>query len=443
MAKFNISDYVKDVSVSNSDTVRMIPIGMIRNNPANFYDTSNFKDLADSIDMNGLLDPLVVYQCDDTMMGHRMYRLISGHRRLRAINYLMTRSPEHLEKWKQIPCIVVPDPEDPVREKLMLIQANSTGRVLTGMEIARQARELTDCLVKLKERGVELPGRMRDIVAEQMQISSSKLARAQATEKNLRVPGLVEAWKKDELNESVAYELSQIPERDQYKALDQIIDSGKAYKELTAADVKKIRAKIERHESTRLELHAAAEFRNIRITGDDFTPLWMELLRKSGIPEVLRRLRFTSREEAVQHLYRKYGFTHAGHGSAELSYDCAPNGLTIRQPVNHRLSWQEVFDVCALIALAGDCGEAEDDDELTEEPGGASWHRCLREEPEDGQLVAVIYLNEYRPGQYDQSIMRYVDGEWFDDFYADEPCDDQCVTSCDFWTPLPELPEVD
>lgn len=441
MSKFNLSDYIKDVSnldtASNSDTgVRMIPISELRPNALNFYGYRGEGELADSIKLSGLMHPLTVIKRGNG------YTVISGHRRLRALRMLYEQSG--FKDWAEVPCTVLPDPEDPVKEKLMLIQANSTGRELNGMEIAKQARELTECLMKLKERGVELPGKMRDIVAEQMQISASKLARAQATEKNLKVPGLVEAWKKGDLNESVAYELSQIPERDQYKALDQIIDSGKFYKELTAADVKKIRAKIERHESTRLELHAAAEFRNIRITGDDFTPLWMELLRKSDLPEILRRLRFTSREEAVQHLYRKYGFTHTGHGSAELSYKCAPNGLTIEQPVNHRLSWQEVFDVCALIALAEEVGEAEDDDDEDELPApGAGWHRCLREEPEDGQLVAVIFPDEYRPGQYDNCIMRYVGGEWFEDFWCDDPEADNPVTSRDWWTALPELPEVE
>lgn len=440
MSKFNLSDYIKDVSnldtVSESDTgVRMIPISELHPNGMNFYGYRGEGELADSIKLSGLMHPLTVIRRGNG------YTVISGHRRLRALRMLYEQSG--FKDWAEVPCTVLPDPEDPVKEKLMLIQANSTGRELNGMEIARQARELTECLVKLKERGVELPGKMRDIVAEQMQISASKLARAQATEKNLKVPGLVEAWKDNKLNESVAYELSQIPERDQYKALDLIIDSGKDYKELTAADVKKLRGQIDRRESTKQDLLAAAQFRGIQINDEDFTPLWCWLLAKTGIPESISGLGLKSRKEAEKYLYDHHGFSHHGASYAAVSFECMPNGIHFSQPVNHRLGWGEIFDCCALLALNGLPAETDDDDEDELPAPGAGWHQCLREDPAEGQLVAVIFPAGYRDGMFEQSIMRYKNERYYDDFWEDDPEDDMPVTSLDWWTALPELPEVD
>lgn len=206
--KFNLAALVPEMeAVSNSDTPRitMIPITELRPNGGNFYDTSNFEDLADSIELNGLLEPLCVFRRGQGT-GH--YVIFSGHRRYKALRLLYEKSG--FEKWTEVPCIVFPDPHDANRETVMLIHANSTGRVLSNWEKAQQALRLKKALVAMREGGAELPGRIRDLVAEEMQMSASKLARLEAIGNRLTYRSWLELWKAGKLNESVAYRLSML-----------------------------------------------------------------------------------------------------------------------------------------------------------------------------------------------------------------------------------------
>ena len=133
--------------------------------------------------------------------------IFSGHRRFKALRRLYEKSG--FEKWTEVPCIVFPDPHDANRETVMLIHANSTGRILSNWEKAQQARRLKEALVAMREGGAELPGRIRDLVAEEMQMSASKLARLEAIGNNLKFPGFADAWRDGKLGESVAYEISK------------------------------------------------------------------------------------------------------------------------------------------------------------------------------------------------------------------------------------------
>ena len=222
--KFNLAALVPEMeAVSNSDTPRiaMIPITELRPNGGNFYDTSNFEDLADSIELNGLLEPLCVFRRGQGT-GH--YVIFSGHRRYKALRLLYEKSG--FEKWTEVPCIVFPDPHDENRETVMLIHANSTGRVLSNWEKAQQARRLKEALVAMREGGAELPGRIRDLVAEEMQMSASKLARLEAIGNNLTEVRFAKAWREGRLNESVAYELSKLPKERQKEAWDEYLRCG-------------------------------------------------------------------------------------------------------------------------------------------------------------------------------------------------------------------------
>lgn len=206
--KFNLAALVPEMeAVSNSDTPRitMIPIAELRPNGGNFYDTSNFEDLADSIELNGLLEPLCVFRRGQ---GTGDYVIFSGHRRFKALRMLYEKSG--FKKWTEVPCIVYPDPHDANREMVMLIHANSTGRILSNWEKAEQALRLKKALVAMREGGAELPGRIRDLVAEEMQMSASKLARLEAIGNRLTYRSWFNLWKAGMLNESVAYRLSML-----------------------------------------------------------------------------------------------------------------------------------------------------------------------------------------------------------------------------------------
>lgn len=238
--KFNLAALVPEMeAVSNLGTPRitMIPITELRPNGGNFYDTSNFEDLADSIELNGLLEPLCVFRRGQGT-GH--YVIFSGHRRYNALRLLYEKSG--FAKWTEVPCIVYPDPHDANREMVMLIHANSTGRVLSNWEKAQQARRLKEALVAMREGGAELPGRIRDLVAEEMQMSASKLARLEAIGKNLKFPGFADAWRDGKLGESVAYEISKLPRDKQMDVWDGMVSAGKNERTLSIKDVEQFSA---------------------------------------------------------------------------------------------------------------------------------------------------------------------------------------------------------
>lgn len=206
--------------VSNLNTVvedvRSIPVEKISANSGNFYEKSDIDELAASIELTGLIHPIVVKED-----GQGGYTIIDGERRFTAMKQLQAET---------VPAIVR-RPVNEVVEELMLIEANRTQRKMSPADIAMQAERYTELLAKLKESGVEIPGRLRDRVAEAMQISSAKLARLHAIMENLTEPYLGE-FKAGTLNESVAYELSKLaPGR-------QAMVGGKSAAKLTAYDVK-------------------------------------------------------------------------------------------------------------------------------------------------------------------------------------------------------------
>ncbi len=235
--KFNLAALVPEMeAVSNSDTPRitMISIAELRPNSGNFYDTSNIDDLADSIELNGLLEPLCVFRRGQ---GTGSYVIFSGHRRFKALRMLYEKSG--FKKWTEVPCIVYPDPHDANRETVMLIHANSTGRVLSNWEKAQQARRLKEALVAMREGGAELPGRIRDLVAEEMQMSASKLARLEAIGNRLTYRSWFNLWKAGMLNESVAYRLSMLEWEEQEHVWLWLIENrpGLSTAKLTLKDV--------------------------------------------------------------------------------------------------------------------------------------------------------------------------------------------------------------
>ena len=120
MAKkpFSVSDYIKPEDVSKLDTeataITFIPRERLLQNEKNFYDTSSIDELADSIALNGLIEPIIVRPVRD---GSGDYRIISGHRRFLAICELAKDEPEH---WARVPAIIR-EPASDVLEELLLI----------------------------------------------------------------------------------------------------------------------------------------------------------------------------------------------------------------------------------------------------------------------------------------------------------------------------------
>ncbi len=205
MKPFNIAQVLADAGVNNDTSARKqieyIPIGQIEADPGNFYDLPKLEELANSISIIGLQEPVVVRPVDDGR-----YRIISGHRRTAALRILIDRG-EHDDK---VMCIVERQQESEALTQLKLIMGNSENRVLTSAEQARQVEETQQLIYQLKQEGFDFPGRVRDYVSDICKISTGKIARLNVIRSQL-VPGFLNLWEAGKLKDSVAYALAKQP----------------------------------------------------------------------------------------------------------------------------------------------------------------------------------------------------------------------------------------
>lgn len=216
-----LGEQIRDVpNLGTEGELRQLPVADVHPNPANFYppvEPDAMADLMDSIRANGVLEPLLVLRDGDG------YRLISGHNRLQAVRKIQADEPDE-PRWRTVPCRVLP-PMDKARERTAIIEANRQRRK-TPQVLQQEAEELTRLYTERKKAGEELPGRIRDRVAEALAISAAHLSRLNAIKNGLKVPGFQRMWKAEELGESVAYEISKLDLDQQYRLLDYHIDGG-------------------------------------------------------------------------------------------------------------------------------------------------------------------------------------------------------------------------
>ena len=209
MGKFDLSRIVGAGGVSESDTeLREIPLDKIRENPGNFYPPlpeDEAEALRESIQANGLLEPLLVVSDGDT------YRLVSGHNRLRALRDL--RSAALGMGYKTALCRVLPA-MDADHEITAIIEANRQ-RKKTPAVLQQEAEALTEVYVRRKQAGEALPGRIRDRVAEAMQVSATKLANLNAIKNGLKNTQLIFWWEHGTMPEVAALEAARMDEAEQ------------------------------------------------------------------------------------------------------------------------------------------------------------------------------------------------------------------------------------
>ena len=232
MAKWNLADALGDVSKLNTaaEQIVLIPADRIDPDDNNFYSLEGLEDLAASIELLGLQQPLRVRPS-----GER-YIVVSGHRRRAAIMLINDGGSEQFAAG--IPCIVEYGEASPAMQELRLIYANAMTRVLTTAELSKQAERVEALLYQLKEQGVEFPGRMRDHVAQACQVSASKLARLHVIRAKL-YSGWLSYFDNGALSEDAAYNLARLPLEIQQRSAE-LLASGKKTRIPTAAVIRKV-----------------------------------------------------------------------------------------------------------------------------------------------------------------------------------------------------------
>ena len=189
----------------------------------NFYSVGNLDELKESIQMFGVKQNLTVKPHNGGK-----YIIISGHRRHQACVELIK---EGHHKYEYVPCSIEVEPDE-IREKILFIMTNSTIRELSDWEKMRQAQELRKYFEILKKRD-NLQGRVRDHVADTLNVSSAQIGKLEAISNNLS-DEFKEEFKEEQLGISAAFELSGLPPEIQDEVFTEYIEKGS----ITVNDIK-------------------------------------------------------------------------------------------------------------------------------------------------------------------------------------------------------------
>ncbi|MEK5069786.1 ParB/RepB/Spo0J family partition protein [Sporosarcina sp. FSL K6-1508] len=214
MAKFSLTDLMSEQSKGAAETkqspfkIEHIQLEKLYPSKMNKYIVEDIRELKSSIELTGLQQNLLVRPKGDG------YEVLSGHRRLKAMVELYD---EGNEQFKTAPCKITRAADD-IQAELQLILANSTSRELTDYEKTYQAKRLYELLKELQDRGHEIKGRKREIVAQLMGVSTSQVARMESINNKL-VPELKEEFKEGNVNITTAYEISRLPEEQQQEVV--------------------------------------------------------------------------------------------------------------------------------------------------------------------------------------------------------------------------------
>lgn len=173
----------------------------------NFYSTDSVEDLKQSIELLGILQPLLVTNEED---GKR--RIIAGHRRRLAIMQLVD---EGKERFRYVPIMVKPT-KDAIIDRLALIMTNRF-REKTDWEKMTEALETEKLVLELKEQ-MDIPGRTRDLLSEIVDASPAQLGRYKAISNNLTAELMAE-FKAGKIGVSIIYEVSGMDKEWQLRAL--------------------------------------------------------------------------------------------------------------------------------------------------------------------------------------------------------------------------------
>lgn len=226
MANFDLASVLKDAGAqmgTGREQIEYIDIDKIDADANNFYAMSGISALMANIELIGLQQPIRVRPNPDAP---GRYIVVSGHRRLTAFQQLRA-DKDGGERWATIPAIVEACADSADLQELRLIYANADTRKISDFELRKQAERVEDLLYKLKEQGVEFPGRMRDHVAEACKISKSKLGRLKQIKDGLAPDISKKYYETGTLNEAAALELAKLPEDVQREIVDRVRNIGR------------------------------------------------------------------------------------------------------------------------------------------------------------------------------------------------------------------------
>lgn len=442
--KFNLAELMGE-AVSKSDTgemrVEQIPLAEIEENENNSYAQNGIDELAESIKVIGLQQPLVVRR--KTEGG---YLLLAGHRRRNALALL---------DRKTAPCIVLDADLDPSLQVLILHWTNTMARGgggLTAEYTGQAAKEIEAALKDLQARGVvELPGKLRSYVAEVLKTSESQIARAKAIDN-----GLTDEWKElfreHRINDSAAYELSQC-DADLQRELHG------AYKDrYWNLDAKKIKAHRKAAEFDFTPLTCPAAQPGIQpCAGTDKRVVWVatgqcpgcchECDKADGCErvcgEVKKRIAAekdsAERNERLERKLAEFNASPLAEARRNIRFALACKDIRCADDFEDKrfrwnMSWlwaSQPFgcvpDLAELFEMAASVG-IDPFEMIADHPACSIWHKYTEERPPEGARVLCSLCG--CAGRYGEYI--YKGGKWYFPDLDDEECEANILVSA--WT---------
>lgn len=298
-----------ELEAKNNFRVQYIDIKDIERNKKNFYEIVNVDELAEDIKMNGLNHNLVVRKLDNGK-----YELISGERRYTALTQLVEQGNEI---FALVPCKVIE--ANDIDSEIILIQANAQTRELTEIEKLEQVKRLTELYKTKKKNGEKVPGKIREIIANDLKLSSTQVGRYERINKNL-IPELSDILKSGGLTIANASEFASLSEENQKVILD-IINNKVEISKDEATELKVKLKKLEQEkadelkkiesekidEIRKIEQEKAEALRNNQLISDEILKLKTELDKSENkSEEEIKELENKLREELEKDLNNKY-----------------------------------------------------------------------------------------------------------------------------------------
>lgn len=238
MASFKLGNIMSEQTLSQArDTHKVIYVKRcnIFPNPFNdeVYSTEGIELLSYSIEDKGLLEPIIIRPLEKSNISdNATYEIVSGHRRMLAIDTLIKRNPDKNTAYEYIPSIVRQgngkNTEKTTNEDL--IEGNIYNRNKSDAERAKELAIKKEMLEERKRRGESIPGKLIELIAKEMDISVHQAKKFNSINNNAS-ENVKEAFEKGNISTQTAYELSKADKNTQ----DKIIDT---HSELTAKSVK-------------------------------------------------------------------------------------------------------------------------------------------------------------------------------------------------------------